>query len=406
MRTLFHPLILAAAWLCLFIAPALATDLFFRDITSKSDNARYRLEAKSPDNQKPGRQPFAGSFTYTLTDTKQQKVLWTHKQQGWEPSPSAAWVHDSGWVVVRLHGDELVAFDPVNGAVTGTVKILDQFPQAEASQFVQQTSAGPMWAQSSRWYFLDVDGKLCFVVRAHWGRRVIMELASGKLIADSGDVKAMTDKKDRQWVLATLKQDVSRLLKAQQGEGPPMEVVIAVKSAIDIAVNDQIQDAVPFLREAEKSEYVGTSGGQPIFVGDQKLPKGAIDPFQYSVYTVRHKAQTALRKLGETPSELPALAFKPVGRFQAKAIIKPTPSEPRAAALPKIHAGQSPMDVLKAVGGPDRIHWAGREIAWEYHVDGKNSHSVHVFWSQKAPPVVTNIETVAPPTWQGESDLD
>jgi len=381
--------------------PASATDRYYPDITISSQSARYKLDAKSPDNQKPeGRQrAFARNFKYTLTYTQNNKILWTYLQKEAEASPVGAWVHDTGWVVVRTGWDDLMAFDPANGTITGKLNILEQFPRDERSKYVHQTTAGPMWSQSSRWSFLEVERKLCFVVRAHWGRRVIMDLASGKAVADPG---AATTEQDRKWALATLREKVPIILKDETDH----EAIRDVCAAIDMAAKDRIQEAAPLLEEAEKSEYVGSSGGIPVFFGDNKLPDGAIDPFWFSEFTIRHKAQTALRKLGRTPSEAPAISFNPVRRFDHKSMIRPAPTECRATALPKLREGLTPKEVLAAAGGPDASYRERHDIAWEYHVDGKDAHSVRVFWSQKVSPVVISIEKVTPPSWTSKDDVE
>jgi hypothetical protein len=388
-----------------FQPPVLATDRYYADIVKSSPNGRFRLEAKSPDNQRPEgpQRAFARNFQYTLTDTQTSSVLWKYAQGESDASPVAAWVHDSGWTVVRSGWDELLAFNPATGQANGKLKILDEFPAAERAQFVHQTTAGPMWSQSSRWYFQEIEGKLYFVVRAHWGRRVVLDLASGKNVADTAAVKAKLNDGERDWVLATLKANTPLLIGDEPGE-PCRDVITDTMAAIDIASRDQVQGAVKFLRSLESSEYVGSSGMIPIHIG--KFQQGEIDPYAYSEYTIRSKAQQALRKLGHTPSELPGIAFRPVGRYDQESLIKPKPAEPRALALTTVRVGASAQEVLDSVGGPDRIHREGNKIAWEYHVDGPDAHTVHVFWSKPFPPVVASTTKVSPPTWKAREDID
>ncbi len=380
---------------------ALATDRYYPDISTTSNDARYKLEAKSPKNQNSNGRPraFADDFTYTLTDSLAGKVVWTHRQRDTERSPIRAWLHDSGWVVVRTAGDTLLAFDPADGVIRGKVNILDQFSSKESDKFVRQTSAGPQWSTSSRWYFADIGDSLCFVVRAHWGRRIIMAVATGSLVKDRENSAA---KQERQWVLSTLETLVPQLLSGSVDSQAASEI----QAAIDIAAKDNIQEAVPFLRKAEESRYSSRSGFIPIFGGDKPLPADTIDPFSYQEFTIRYKAQTALRKLGYTPSEAPALSIGRGIAEHAISINRTSPLDSRAVTLPKLQVGESPIDVLRSAGGPDRLYYGKAGIAWEYHIDGQDAHSLRVFWSQVVPPTITRFEKITPPSWVGEEDVD
>ena len=186
------------------ITTARATDRFFRDITSLSPNGQYKVEARSPDNQRKGHRAFQANFTYTCTDTKAGKVLWTRRQPMGEPqeisygsstpftiqfpkeaSPIDIFVNDAGWTVIRTGWDELIVVGR-DGKDRGKIDILDDaFTEEEKKKHVHQTTAGPMWSGKSRWYFAKPDGKGTFVVRTAWGTYVVMDLQSGKLVKNT-----------------------------------------------------------------------------------------------------------------------------------------------------------------------------------------------------------------------------
>jgi len=385
-----------------------ATDRFYRDIKVSSPNGRFVFEAKSPDNAVEGEwRPFQKNFAYTLTDTSDGSVSWTRRQREHEGSPTIAWVDDDGWTVVRTGWDELLTFAPPNGGLTGQVTILDEFPADERAKYVHQTTAGPMWSGSSRWYFIDVDGVKHFVVRAHWGRRVIVELKSGKVMKDAGPRRDACAKVEHEWVLDELRTNTPRLLAHDDLQSEEAnEAARKAGTAIDLAARDSIKEAIPLLRELEKSVYSGRCGTIPVyFMPDKRLPEGLVDPFSWCECTIRKKAKMALRRLGETPSELPVVFFCRSAADGSREVFMPTLGGSRLDGVNKIAAGMTPEQVLTLAGGPDAIA-NGRDIAWEYHIDGPDARAMQVFWKQDVPPVVARVERVTPPTWTKSDDID
>ncbi len=384
-----------------------ATDRYFRDFKAISPGGAYRFEATSPDNKTPdGRpRPFARNFTCTLADTARNTLLWTYKQGESEASPIAAWIDDSGWTVVRTGLDELMCFD-LKGVRTGMVDILEQFPQDETERFVHMTSAGPMWADASRWYFMETGDGLHFVVRAHWGRRVILRVADGSIVKDVGAVTNLCRNAEIGWVLDTLRSLGPRFVDVTEEDSKKADfhqLVWALNDAVTLAGRERLKEAVPLLREIEKSKYAGECSTIPVYFGDVRLPEGAVDPFSYCTYTIRARGKQALRRMGETPSDLPTTAFrKEAPDFQGDWVIV-TLSEPRRVGLTRIKPGMSPIEVLQLVDGPDNVA-NGREIAWEYHTDDRDAATVRVTWEKGPPPTVKEIKRVRPPTWVGSDE--
>lgn len=375
-------------------SPAAATDRFFLDFTASSPDARFLFEATSPDNKAwEGRpMPFAAEFTYTLTDSKAEKVVWTYQQRD-EGSPIQAFVHDSGWVVVRTARDQLLAFSPETGQRHDAVRILSQFSAEEGTKYVQYTTAGPFWSGGSRWYFVEIQGRTCFVVRTHWGRRVIMDLASGKLVEDDGGAA----KADKEWCLNTLKTHMPRVAQNDQQFGGYVNDVL---TAILIAAHDRVEEAVPYLREAEKAEY----GRMRVSIS---WPTDSAGTNRERVVVVereiRRYAQTALRILGEVPANLPAFVFGELRATVGESDFAFANAEPREIGIPKIRAGWTTKQVLEAIGSPDRMSPDREGMAWDFHMDGEAQHTVRLIWQDDA---ITSIKKITPPTWRAKDYLN
>jgi hypothetical protein len=86
-----------------------ATPVFYHDTHAVSENGRYKVEAKSPDNEGGNwKKPFARNFIYTLTDLHTKKTLWERKQGKEEASCRALYPDDDGWVVIATGANDLI----------------------------------------------------------------------------------------------------------------------------------------------------------------------------------------------------------------------------------------------------------------------------------------------------------
>ena len=172
--------IIAGCVVILCVRHVRATDRYFPDISEHSPSKRYNVEATSPDNRADGRyRAFQSNFTFTCNDTSTGKVLWTRKQPTkTEGSPTALFVSDTASTVIWTGWDQLICVDRLGGD-RGTIDLLkDAFSEVEIKDYVQDTTAGPMWAAYSLWYFLEADNRTLFVIRPWWGRRVLIDVLS------------------------------------------------------------------------------------------------------------------------------------------------------------------------------------------------------------------------------------
>ena len=181
---------------------AWATDRYYEDLSAESPSGRYQVEAKSPDNAVPGKRlAFQSSFVYTCRDTSGNGVVWTRKQPKpeartarkakaspyvrEEDSPVALFVSDAGWTVIRTGWDQLIAVD-VTGHDRWRVELLSEgFTKEERAAYVVETTAGPFWSGFSQWYFLDGENQSLFVIRPWWGRHILVNIESGKFVAET-----------------------------------------------------------------------------------------------------------------------------------------------------------------------------------------------------------------------------
>ncbi|MBI2922001.1 MAG: hypothetical protein HYY18_13020 [Planctomycetes bacterium] len=386
------PILLALA------SVASATDRFFGDSTAKSPNGKFRLEAKSPDNEE-GRRAFAANFEYTLFDESTGKAVWTRKQPmkkdvDWptpdgEGSPSGVWLDDDGRAVVFTGWQELFVLEPTAGQKVFQGKILEQFPEGDRKKFVSQTTAGPMWTGNSLWYFLGTEGEAgrknrYFVVRPWWGDRVFLDLETPKFLPDAEEgeaVRVAADKHDRDYVKEAL-ADVRDLPEcgAPGGCGRRHEVDRAAWLA---GVLD-VREAIGPLRALESDTNVNSSTMVP-------------DGFSYQTFGTRQTVQLALRRLGQAPEGGGSIVI----RFEEDpAAGKPvTPAvevgaKARVGKVGDVKEGMSAREIVALIGNPDCVSERG-SFAWD--IDGEKPFTLVVAFKEGK---VGSIRKIDPPDWK------
>lgn len=377
---------------------ASATDRYFSDVTAKSPNGKFRLEAKSPDNE-DGQRAFASNFEYTLFEDSTGKVLWTRKQPmmkdaKWptpdgEGSPSGVWVDDDGRAVVFTGYQELFVLEPAAGQKVFQGKILEQFPEGDRKKFVSNTTAGPRWAGNSLWYFLVVAGEAgathrYFVVRPWWGDRVFLDLGAPKFVQDSDEseaLRAAADRHDRDYVKETL-ADVKDLPEcgAPGGCGRRHEVDLAAWLA---GVLD-VREAIGPLRTLESDTNVDSSTMVP-------------DGFSYRTFGTRQTVQLALRRLGQAPEGSGSIVI----RFEEDpAAGKPgnppveVAAKARAGKAGDVKEGMAAKDVVALIGNPDCVSERG-SFGWD--IDGEKPFTLAIAFKDGN---VHAMRKIDPPTWK------
>jgi hypothetical protein len=374
-----------------FMGEAFATDRFFNDISAESPSKRYKAEAKSPDNaQKRGHRAFQSSFVYRLHDASTKQVLWTRRQAK-EASPVDIFVSDTGWTVIRTAWDELIAVDLAGHDRCRIGLLTEGFTKEERTNYVHNTTAGPMWSGYSLWYFLDVDGQHVFVVRPWWGRRVVVSMETGKLLEETPGISNGAATYERNYVLTELAKGVDTRKQWEKEEC--CEAVWPILNASYLAGRMNVTEAISSLERLQDSSHSGssTSGG----LGMMDRFDGEVNPHSYETFTLRQVVQLSLRRLGKTPRPLAANQFDvqyEVYKKNHPYIPKPT-TIPRASNAGNVKTGMKAEQVLDLVGGPDFVEYD----TWEYDMDANPPFSLILKWDARK---VIDVERKTPALWK------
>lgn len=376
------------------------SDRFYDDISVKSPSSRYQVEAKSPDNapELPGEPKkqiaFQSKFVYTCTEIGTENVLWTRQQPENEGAPSSIFLTDDAWTVVRVY-DDLICLDP-EGQERGRVDIFDQFTRKERSDFVRNTTAGPMWSGKSLWYFVSVGHGHFFAIRPWWGRRIIIDVETGKALQSTDELEAACLRQERMDVLFELTQAVETKKEWESKEECP-----CVESAY-LAGALKIKAAVPLLKQLQDCEYCGCSTSS----SRVESIEGRVNPFNHSVFSLRQAVQLSLRRLGETPKNYPATEFKiEFDDYEKRTkFVPPILSVPRHENAKKVKIGMDTETVLSILGEPDFV-----DDSWEYDMDSTPPSTLVLYWgkplstflrpAKEEPAQVTWIRRLRTPSW-------
>lgn len=404
------PLLLSFLWI---LSPnAIATDRFYRDIESKSPSARYVVTAQSPENQ-PGkeRKAFQSSFTYTCTDTTSGKILWTRKQPMGEPeqvgndpayifadpkegSPSSIYLSDLGNTVIYTGWQELIIVD-ITGKVTGQLDVLkDGLTKEENENYVDDTTAGPIWQERSLWHFVSADAREFFVIRPWWGRNLYIDLSTGKFTKASNALKEATAHAEKTHVIRMLQGVLDgKVEKCDCCDGPHQAAFAAYLAGVL-----KIQEVIPALRKLEED----SSSGSSTLGGFDDLPEGSIHPHNYSTYDTRQTTQLALRRLGEKPGPFPCTSFKTEHKdyHKMKTYVREPIAGSRHVNAKKIKKGMSPKEVINLIDCPDYIP----DRTWQYDIDDDEPYTLTVSWNDQLK--VKEIEIIRPALWKKENSRD
>jgi hypothetical protein len=381
-----------------------ATDRFFSDEEGKSASGRYVVTAKSPENQGGERKAFQASFVYTCTDTQSGKILWTRKQPMGEPvqlgndpsmthsfpdegSPVSIYVSDSGHTVIYTGFQELILIN-LTGKETSKIDVLgDGLTKDEREKYVSDTTAGPMWAGRSHWYFVEAESREYFVIRPWWGRHVILDLSTGKMTPPTEALRKATAEAEKAYVISVLQGALDGTIKKCDCCGGPHKAAFAAYLAGVL----KIKDVLPALRKLEGDTSIGSS----TMGGDVGIPQGRIQPLNYDTYTTRQSIHLALRRLGEKPGPFPCTRFKAEHKDydQKKPYIREPVDGTRHTNASKLQNGMSPEQVINLLDCPDYIPG----IIWQYDIDADDPYTLAVSWTDDRK--VEKIEVIRPALW-------
>ena len=374
------------------------TSRIYSDLRVSSSSGKFRLEALSKDNR--------AGFHYRLSDTSSQQVVWVRRQERGEGSPVSGLVSDDGVVVIRASLDwasEQLLFIDVTGK-TRLAIIVSAGDRAEAQagkggkakaarpaqptvvwkdDHVEASSAGPLWSAGAVETFPaspEIEASY-FCLRTAWGRRLIVDLASMKLVEESfltEELQALVEGEERTRALDAL---AALAASVQSGVADGFQQS-RVEGAVVVAMTQKIAEAGPFLHQLERAQ----SGGS-------RTACAVIGERWYSDHNaVRALARLALRFLGEEPapggnyaftSALPGAPRDDANSFPAASIAAPAKAWELAKAAPP---GVAAEWVLANLGAPDFIRREKRKVdkyfvwseVWDY--DGPTT-TTRLMWS-------------------------
>lgn len=278
------------------------------------------------------------------------------------------------------------------------LSIWDALPKSDFDKYVHHTTAGPRWADDALAYFVTIAGKPHFCVRTWWDRRIVIDLAAAKQVPDRG-MEAVLDAEEIKTARIILKGCLKTVVAAKSDQDIPLHIYFRLKAAAHLVGCIQHKEAIPWLRKLESLGFATTyTMGE---YGPGELKAGEISPQNYSTHDLRRVVQLSLRRLGETPAELPVTSFKPEGSDSA---FQPRKSKgPRVERVESIKLAMTPTEVLNILGAPDyvdtyrRMHSQGPwEAAWRYDLDAHPAYTLLVIWKGHT---VGAIDKVTPALW-------
>ena len=426
-----HAWVAGVVAVCVMADAARATDRFYPNCSAVSPSGAYRVDAKSPENPEKGwGRPFASNFTYTLTDTRTGKAVWTRPQpmrrekgssHAWsdEGSPMMLMVDDTGRVAAYVSGEVMVFMRGSDGRKAGQVSILESFPEKQRREHVGMSTAGPMWTANSLWSFVrapTADGKgeeTLFVIRPSWGYRLVMDPERARLV----DVGTLADATSVEQ-LAGAPADAARVMRAVLA-AEQAKCMKALEAAAGLTW-EKLYDREDYWRFSELNAQIHMSG--QVRLKDAVAPLRGIEKLLIEASTSKGKGEQrddrgwvpglfrevrlALRRLGETPDVGYGV---PLRHLKSDGLISyADPSAPsvkawvavadRVANAPKIRKDMSIVEMADLIGCPDAETYEDGCDCYDYDIDGAEPYTLRVcVW--RGENTVRHVRKITPPVW-------
>jgi len=381
------------------------------------------LQVVDPVTKKP-----RDRFEYVVRNVRTGEVVWRQLQDEEAEEPAVKiTVTDDARAVVETGDYQILLFGPDGGRLaalrlTGFNKSEepDLFTQEERKKYLVALHSGVSWGDVCRYTFHE-GARTYFVYRPYWGRRIVVDLSSGKSIEPAADVLVLMLRAERAWVLGELAvvrrddrqadADGRRVSPAGEPAGrlllrdrvPDLQRDVRedadrrrLLTAIDLAGRLKVREAIPDLERAVADWREDQSREFPV-----PLPWSKIPTTYWELDRVRLAAQTALRRMGVRPKRLPNLVitqFKPKLRWIFPEKNEP-PATPPNVALEQIRAGMSVADVLTQLGTPNYLDGSVRKLRFRYDLDEPQPMSLVITFEQDR---VGKVVRHSPPLWEGE----
>lgn len=416
-----------------FFSPAMSTDRFYSDLSASSENGKYQLIARSPDNRrvmtivdpkqgsadpfgsgeeenldesaetKHQQKPFSDSFNYTLYESVEGKAkeIWHRPYRKGDYAPTKIDVSNKGQALVS-DGRFILIIDS-KGRDRNRVDLFTQvFTPDERREKVEWTTAGSRWDDYSLRYFLPLSleekESLYYVIETWWGRTVLIDMDSCRPINELRKPFQKTIAKETERSVIQILKEASKELPEWAAKDGCFDYdqLAQYKAAIFQSAYTDIDPKaiIPLLHELEKIEYFDVFGGGVNNFEPKK--EGEPDISDFSQSTLRKLIHFALRKNGALPKKFPCCKPRAYHNpYQQKDWPLPTIStEDKTANAVKINQSMTPQQVLELLGGPDYI----LNSALGYFIDAIEPYSLELRFEEG---IVSAKVLTYPPHYQG-----
>jgi hypothetical protein len=287
-----------------------------------------------------------------------------------------------------------IIVEDAKGKTKLLLRIDRAFPRKDFKKYIEDSTAGPIWETHAVAFILSLHGRPHFSVRTWWDRRILIDLEAAKWVSSCPFRKALVTFEKRH-TLKILKSGVRAMAR---WNNMTLEKIQEIHAAADLAGRLGLKKAIPFLKQLEPVDYVGTvfdDGGDKY----TDLQKGDFIPELYGLYETRRVVQRSLRLLGEKPQGYPATYIIGFGKvFDPK-----VKWAQRHQQVAKAKRGMKPIDILNLLGPPDYVVGVKKTwgCVWRYDMDSPKPYSLMVIWDKR--PRLKGLEKVRPGLWKGKA---
>jgi len=308
---------------------------------------------------------------------------------------------DGKWKCPLMYTNDLIIVDNDKGT-RHNLRLTDLFPAELYRTHVSQTTAGPRWGKRAFYYVLTHNATDYFCMHCWTGKRVLVNLKTGKLEVPQALVKVL-DSEERRRTIELLRESSKLVTRPDKG----LEWERIYGAMLLVAQRGMVQ-AQGALEVMEKHSWQGPSGSHAKNWGYGKGLGQSIRAQRYEILEGRRFAQLALRRLGLKPKGYSQYVFE---KERAKTAIPPDTRKRRSN---RIKIGMTSQNVYDVVGAPDYImsavedddtkHYADLKrkwmAAWRYDVDVPGDFSLILMWDDRGR--LHRIEKVSPALWRGD----
>lgn len=358
--------------------------------TAGSPNGQYLLSADptDPGLEFPGGGRIDGSteFVYVLRDSKTQKEFWKLKTQRFlqeravpehlcSGPPRDLFVNNDGASVIWMRTGDLVSIDR-KGRVTGRIQFLTQgISKQNREKFVRKSFLGTVigtGCEPYHAYFASHQGNSYFIVRTWWNDRVVFDIQHGKLVRESKELNARLSSVESNDVMKILKDSTQP--KAKESTEQWRSVHLA---AVHLAGRLKLKDSIPLLRKLESD----------LLRVEHQRKRKADSSWR------RQLLQLSLRRLGETPRQVPRGERSVPRTTQSVSLLK---------------RNMTADEVLRTLGATDyqydnrRLFVTATAETWEYDIDADKPYTLIVRFE----PRVVSLKRISPAKWQETNQRD